>query len=470
MRKELHKGDVIFESSPFVHILVKDNRRTHCSNCLQVIEALQGCRSSVLCPSCELMSYCSAECLEEDRSDHRLECAIMEDLSNLPDITRITARLLLKLDEGGDLQSEALPFSQGERSFLDLLSHADKIEEEDQCARQVFDSLTELIPTATRSWQHFKQVYGKLIINSFEVSGEDDEKLGWALYLAPSILDHSCVPSAEVDFTGKNILIKSKVKMVDIDLRKIFISYIDLGETTAVRRSKLRTNYHFWCLCDRCTGIKLSWVISEPLNEGLRDVLVQENCLATAIQENARGQDKEYLSSIRCQKCSGRPVQVSQTEVVAACKACKERPDCATIREYFDVKTAVEKVLSMEEIPADAAPECLELMTGLFHPYDLTYIRTCSLAITDSIMQNRLHQAVEFGNIVLSVVRRFAPGSPALLELVTRLMRIQAELGRLEELDRLAQASLVDHYTNTEHCTQILRLRDELYKLNLPSE
>ena len=136
--------------------------------------------------------------------------------------------------------------------------------------------------------------------------------------------------------------------------------------------------------------------------------------------------------------------------------------DCATIREYFEIKTAVEKVLSLEEIPADAAPECLELMTGLFHPYDLTYIRTCSLAITDSIMQNRLHQALEFGNIVLSVVRRLAPGSSAQLELMMRLMRIQAELGKLEDLDRMVQAGLVDLYTSTEHCTQILRLRDKL--------
>ena len=289
-----------------------------CENCFKLEISL------VLCPSCELISYCSAACLEEDRSDHRLECAIMEDLSQLADITRITARLLLKLEEGGDLQCEPLPFSQGERCFRDLLSHADKIEEADLCARQIFHSLTELIPAATGAWQHFKQVYGKLIINSFEISGDYDEKLGWALYLGPSILDHSCVPSAEVDFKGKNILIKSKVNMVDIDLRKIFISYIDLGDTTAVRRSKLRTNYHFSCLCDRCTGIKLSWVISEPLNEKLRDILLQENCLATAIEENARGQDKEYLSSVRCQKCSGRPVHVSQVEVVAVCRAFKE--------------------------------------------------------------------------------------------------------------------------------------------------
>ena len=48
----------------------------------------------------------------------------MEELEELPDITRITARLLLKLEEGGLDQSEPLPFSLGERSFESLLSHA----------------------------------------------------------------------------------------------------------------------------------------------------------------------------------------------------------------------------------------------------------------------------------------------------------------------------------------------------------
>ena len=387
----------------------------------------------------------------------------MEELEELPDITRITARLLLKLEEGGLDQSEPLPFSLGERSFESLLSHAEKIDDEDLCARQVFDSLTKLMSSATGSWSHFKQIYGKLIINSFEISDEDDDRLGWALYLAPSILDHSCVPSAEVTFRGKNIVVKSKVNMIDINLRKIFISYIDVGEDTEVRRRKLRKHYHFDCVCDRCVGIKLSWVISEPLNEKLRDVLLQENCLVTAVMKNARGQDKEYLTSIRCQHCSGRPVHVSEHHE-AVCKTCKEKSDWSTVEEYHQIKAAVKKVLRLEQVPADSAPQCLELMTGLFHPYDITYIATCSLAMTDSIMQSRLHQAVEYGDILLSVVRRFALGSVAQMELVVRLMRLSGELGRREKVDKLVQAGLVDLYTKTDLCTEILLARDYIYK------
>ena len=432
---------------------------------------VQSCRSSFLCPDCHVISYCSRECLAEDRSDHRLECHVMEELEDLPDITRMMARLLLKVEEGGEEQSEPLPFSMGDRTFASLLSHEDKIDEEDKCAAQIFDSLSQIIPAATGTWQHFKHIYGKLIINSFEISGEyDDDKLGWALYLAPSILDHSCVPSAEVTFSGKNIQVISKVNLVEINLRKIYISYIDPGESNEVRRRKLKKYYHFDCVCDRCSGIKLSWVIGEPLNEKLRDILLQDNCVATAIQENARGRDKEYLTSIRCQKCSGRPVHVSQSKAEMVCKHCKETPDCATITEYFQIKAAVEKVLRQDQIPADAAPQCLELMTGLFHPYDITYVSTCALAMKDTIMQNRLAQAVEFGDILLGVVRRFARGSPAQAELVHRLMRLQAELGRRDLVDRLLQAGLVDVYTDTELCTRLLVTRDNIYKEYFPEE
>ena len=276
------------------------SRRTHCSNCLQVIETLQGCRTSVLCPSCELMSYCSAGCLEEDRSDHRLECSIMEDLSQLPDITRITARLLLKLEEGGEDQSEPLPFSEGERSFLDLLSHADKIEEGDPCARQIFDCLTELIPAATGSWQHFKQVYGKLIINSFEISGQYDEKLGWALYIGPSILDHSCVPSAEVDFKGKDIIIKSRVRMRPRELSRNTICFIDRTRTFTERQESLSRHFQMRnCPCSLCRDlVLLTGRINSVLTRGQAGLGVS-TCLVSCLEQDVRGKDRDYFRSVR---------------------------------------------------------------------------------------------------------------------------------------------------------------------------
>ena len=39
------------------------------------------------------------------------------------------------------------------------------------------------------------------------------------------------------------------------------------------------------------------------------------------------------------------------------CSSCGEMVDQETISEYHEVKEAVEKVINMEQIPADAAPQ-----------------------------------------------------------------------------------------------------------------
>ena len=39
------------------------------------------------------------------------------------------------------------------------------------------------------------------------------------------------------------------------------------------------------------------------------------------------------------------------------CSSCGEMVDQETISEYHEVKEAVEKVINMERIPADAAPQ-----------------------------------------------------------------------------------------------------------------
>ena len=239
-----------------------------------------------------MIAYCNKECREEDR-DHQLECNIMEQVVDLPDISRIMVRLLLKLSRWGEDQSETLPFSQGERRFSDLLSHSDQIEDTDDYGNKIFQQLSKVIPEATKSWEYFKEVYGKLLINSFEISGDDDQKLGWALYLGPSILDHSCVPTAEVEFCGKRIVVKSKINQTEINLRRIFISYIDIGSDTHRRRTKLKKYYYFDCLCPRCVGIKLGWVAGEPLNPDLGEVLVERESLARAVEKMARGKERE---------------------------------------------------------------------------------------------------------------------------------------------------------------------------------
>jgi len=40
--------------------------------------------------------------------------------------------------------------------------------------------------------EFYLRVYGRMAVNSFHVLNEEQEGVGFALYLGPSIMDHSC--------------------------------------------------------------------------------------------------------------------------------------------------------------------------------------------------------------------------------------------------------------------------------------
>ena len=88
------------------------------------------------------------------------------------------------------------------------------------------------------------------------MSDEAERLLGYALYLGPSILDHSCKPTAEVRFLGSRIEVKCKTVRSTTDLRQISISYIDKNLGRDERRRILQKHFHFDCLCVRCLSEK----------------------------------------------------------------------------------------------------------------------------------------------------------------------------------------------------------------------
>jgi hypothetical protein len=74
-----------------------------------------------------------------------------------------------------------------------------------------------------------------------QVTDRVGEKVGWALYLAPSILDHSCVPNAEADFVNQWLVIRLLAAASEpLQLNRIFIAYIDIGASTRRRRAILK--------------------------------------------------------------------------------------------------------------------------------------------------------------------------------------------------------------------------------------
>ena len=51
------------------------------------------------------------------------------------------------------------------------------------------------------------EVFGRILINSFNIMDNDYQPIGIGLYLAASVFDHSCNPNATIVFQGKGIFV-----------------------------------------------------------------------------------------------------------------------------------------------------------------------------------------------------------------------------------------------------------------------
>ena len=118
-----------------------------------------------------------------------------------------------------------------------------------------YTSLQLILLDDMPEFEEFVRFYGKVVINDFELTqscGEwEDQSLGMGVFLAPSIVDHSCRPNAEVEFRGNRLVMRSLVDRQDTDIDATFFSYISEDETK-VRREYLSKYFFFDCLCERC--------------------------------------------------------------------------------------------------------------------------------------------------------------------------------------------------------------------------
>jgi SET and MYND domain-containing protein len=89
--------------------------------------------------------------------------------------------------------------------------------------------ITEL-PNSSELWE----IYGKICVNSFTILDSDMNGIGIAIYLAPSVIDHSCKPNAVAIFESTTILIRAVEDISCLDWSQvhkyfqIYLNNIDL--------------------------------------------------------------------------------------------------------------------------------------------------------------------------------------------------------------------------------------------------
>jgi len=93
-----------------------------------------------------------------------------------------------------------------------------------------------------------------MCINSFNIVNGEMQAVGTGIYLAPSILDHSCSPNAVVTFEGIELRLQMIQDLPVLNWDSIKISYIDLLNSNADRLNELKERYYFDCDCPRCNS------------------------------------------------------------------------------------------------------------------------------------------------------------------------------------------------------------------------
>jgi len=114
----------------------------------------------------------------------------------------------------------------------------------------VYEETEEFLGELMPSLDMFVEVLGRLYINGFEICDDNMKTYGWGVYLAPSILDHSCQPNCVVSFSGPLLTVRALAPLNSLD--EAFISYVDPGLPGPVRRAKMENNYFFTCGCVKC--------------------------------------------------------------------------------------------------------------------------------------------------------------------------------------------------------------------------
>lgn len=75
----------------------------------------------------------------------------------------------------------------------------------------------EILPNATE----LLCIYGRMLVNAFNVLDQEMNSIGTAIYLGVSITDHNCAPNAVATFEGTTIYIRLIKEIPILDWSKV---------------------------------------------------------------------------------------------------------------------------------------------------------------------------------------------------------------------------------------------------------
>ena len=369
-------GEEILRCQPFSHVVSQALVAQICDACLK-----QSTNNLQRCSGCKYIRYCGAKCQKASWTQHKEECQYLKKVSPKipPDTVRLLARIIIKLKTGGSREIATLP-DGSKRAFADLMSHQKEIIR-DQHRMEAFNTYFEVLRQCFKDIipkQEVFEIYGKVLINSFNIMNDDYLPVGIGLYLAPSTLDHACRPNATVVFTGKTLHVRC-IEPVNL-FTEVRIGYTSLSNTKSNRQEDLKSQYYFDCECPEC----LEETQESKLREALKFGALQcTNCHAPVV-----------IALGNCMNC--------KTELLPE-KVDKQQALVQEVRE----KLFQNKYCHPE--PMEQSEEFLDDMIGLFHPCDASFLPILEHLYESYISQSKWKQAYVVAQLSLSAYQVLYP-------------------------------------------------------------
>ncbi|XP_060083829.1 histone-lysine N-methyltransferase SMYD3-like [Ylistrum balloti] len=376
------KGDILLQSEPYVHVLSNKERGRRCDACFESGEDLKRCTV------CKVVRYCNAVCQKVDWTSHKGECPCLKRV--FPDVPLDSVRLMLKLllkqkvgDNGNSVKNDI-----GWRDFSKFQSHSDEIKSDknrmEQLSKIVFTLRKLLGDTTLPPADDLLEIFGKMVINSFTVCDGEMQSIGVAIYLSPSLLDHSCEPNAVATFQGTKLIVRATQNILEPSPANICISYVDQLETIEERQKQLQEQYYFTCQCNRCQ------------DKGLNGEMLSVRCQSGHCQGYHRRLEDDKFGDCRGCGYQGNTIRADDVEnFYEACRECLMKIKAVSENDPL-------KVLQLCE-------ECQKEQKQLFTDCNVHCVHLLVKAFDAGIDRGHWEVALQYGLRVQEAYRKFYP-------------------------------------------------------------
>lgn len=240
-------------ATPFAHVILMKQNGNYCDSC--ALPPSDGAKLS-RCSACKYEYYCGRSCQRSSWNYHKFECPLLK--RRLPKVPADSVRLLTRIIWNISHRLLKPDDDPGYRNFLELCDHFPEYLEEPARSRQLHEmSFTlnnyigsENLCSMLAGTIGLPRIFGRMIFNGFTLTHMGEE-VGVAVYISPSVFDHSCAPNASCVNDGTCLSVRA-LRDVDTGKESLLVNYLDPLIPRSKRLEELESNYRFTCRCTKC--------------------------------------------------------------------------------------------------------------------------------------------------------------------------------------------------------------------------